>query len=327
VSFERVVNVPPRGIGDASVERLRAEARGSGRPLLEALADVRLRGELAPRPRAALEGFLALLARLRPALEGSAEAALEAIVAETRYDDFCGDLGDPGDTDRLENVRELVASAREYDLREPGGGPRGFLAEVSLVSDVDRLGEEADRVTLLTMHAAKGLEFPVVFLAGAEEGLVPHRRAVEERSGGDGLEEERRLFFVALTRARERVFLSHARSRTLFGTFGGAGGARSRFLDEIPAEVLEGSPPEDEFLAAAGLDDGIAAAAGAGAAAGERATLVPGERVRHAHFGLGRVVAVRGRGSDARAVVHFPGHGEKQLLLQYARLERVEAIP
>ncbi|HKD99843.1 MAG TPA: UvrD-helicase domain-containing protein [Planctomycetota bacterium] len=313
VSFERIVNVPTRGIGDATLDRLRQAARDRGVPLRAALASAEVRGAFVPRVRNALDDFDALLGRLAPAIDGAAEAALETVIDATRYDDYCGDLGDSGDQDRLENVRELVASAAEYDRRE-GGGVRGFLGEVALVSDVDRIGGDGDQVTLMTLHSAKGLEFSVVFIAGLEEGLLPHRRSVEERAGAEGLEEERRLFYVGLTRARARVFLSYARSRTQYGADERT--LRSRFLDEIPSELVEGG--RDVHFDSPTLWDAEEPALPGGAS-----LPAPGEYVRHETFGVGRVLECAGRGGNARAVVEFERVGRKQLLLQYARLEKV----
>jgi DNA helicase-2/ATP-dependent DNA helicase PcrA len=165
-------------------------------------------------------------------------------------------------------------------------------------------------VTLMTLHAAKGLEFDAVFVAGCEEELLPHSRALSETRGGDpdaGLEEERRLLYVGMTRARARLYLSWARERMQFGSFSAR--RPSRFLEEIPRRLVEGLPgaDEDPFLAEEALP--------------AEPEFRAGDRVEHAHFGRGTVLRVQGTGANARATVRFPEHGERQLLLCYARLQ------
>lgn len=347
VSFERIVNVPTRGIGDATVEKLRNEAKIRNCSLLEAALQREVRVGFATRTRNAIESFLTLLDKLKLKIDGKAEQGLEDVIDATHYLEYCGELGDSGDADRVENVKELVASAKEYDSREPQGGVRGFLAEVSLVSDTDRLDGENDRVTFMTLHSAKGLEYSIVFIAGVEDGLIPHRRAVEERNNTDGLEEERRLFYVGITRARQRLYLSRAKYRTQFGPRGtlvGSETAASRFLDEIPPAVLEWNrrgeydihPPRGHFYTSEKSEEFDAAPednysqidpsemlqnSGAARARVGKSSLAAGMRVRHAQFGEGKIVEMRGSGVNTRAVVRFHGGAEKQLLLQYAQLE------
>jgi len=189
---------------------------------------------------------------------------------------------------------------------------RGFLQEVALVSETDQPQAENERVTLMTLHAAKGLEFDAVFVAGCEEELLPHSRALSEMRGGDpdaGLEEERRLLYVGMTRARKRLFLTWARERMQFGSFSVR--RPSRFLEEIPRALIEGALGE-------GADDDPFQAEDALPAEPE---FKPGDRVEHAHFGRGTVLRVQGTGVNARATVRFPAHGERQLLLFYAKLQ------
>jgi len=351
VSFERIVNVPSRGIGDATVYKLREEAQRLGLPLLETMSRSHVRAGFPAKARSSMEQFLRIVDDLRQFVDGPAELALQAVLDATKYVEYCGDLEDGGDEERVSNVRELVASAAEYDTREPQGFVRGYLSEVSLVSDTDRLEEGVERVTLMTLHSAKGLEFPAVFIAGLEEGLMPHRRAVEERAGGEGLEEERRLLYVGITRARERLFLSYARYRSQFGIYGTGDserGGRSRFLDEIPPMLLlrehrERLPERDawdesqEREEAPSVSRSISAPsasyspkAAPSSTGGSNKTvggLGPGDVVLHAHFGVGKIVEITGAGPNAKAVVQFRGAGTKQLLLQYANLEKVSQTP
>jgi DNA helicase-2/ATP-dependent DNA helicase PcrA len=311
LAAERVAGTPPRGIGEKSLAALAEHGRANRLSLRQTFARAGEVPGIATRVRGALGGLDSLLSSLAPAADGPAEEALDAVVRAIDYEAFLKDLESAGGAegvDRVENVRELLAYAREVDRREPQGGLRGFLAEVSLVSDVDAFDADADRVSLLTLHSAKGLEFATVLLVGCEEGLLPHARSVDEPAA---LEEERRLFYVGLTRAKERVFLTYTRTRSHFGE--GLTSVPSRFLAEIPSDLLEGhgSPGEDDEAAEAPPDvDG---------------DLSGGDLVEHHQFGRGRVVAVSGRGANARAVVAFERFGEKTLLLAYARLERIGA--
>jgi DNA helicase-2/ATP-dependent DNA helicase PcrA len=336
VAFARIVNVPARGVGAATLLELETQAKSQDLSLLEASRRRDIRALIHTKARRGVEGFLEIVDRIAAVADGPAEAAVEAAIEHSHYEQHCGALGDAGDTDRIENIRELVVAAREFDQRNPEGGLAGFLSEVALVSDTDKLDAKSDAVTLMTLHSAKGLEYPVVFIAGVEDGLIPHRRAVEERAGGEGLEEERRLFYVGITRAMERLFLSRARYRSQFGPQGvtfGQETAPSRFLDEIPDALLDdgsggrrtlraaeyGSSQGSEFDPVPDFDRDVR---DAGLPEGGH-QLVAGMRVSHAQFGEGRVVELRGSGVNRRAVVRFGSVGEKQLLLQYARLDPI----
>lgn len=300
VAAARVLNVPPRGIGETSAARLRAWAGEFGAPLLEVVRRQDAREALGSRAGKAVEEFLAVLQRVRERA-GSAAQALRAALDATGYRRYAQALGDTEDVDRGENIDELLAFAAEYDERE-GGGLRGFLEEVALLTDQDRWDAAAQRVSLMTVHTAKGLEFDRVAVVGLEEGLFPHARALQER---DGLEEERRLFYVALTRARLELCLSHARLRLRAGAPGPR--APSRFLSELPQDLCG---PAD------GLEEVVSAEGGAN---GFR----PRDRVHHKMYGLGTVVRVLGRGVNQRVVVRFHGDGrERQLLVAYAPLEK-----
>jgi DNA helicase-2/ATP-dependent DNA helicase PcrA len=317
-AFKRAVNVPQRGVGDKSLEGLAEVARARGESLARACRSGEARASVRGRARGGLEAFAALLARLEPLAGVGAAVALDAVLEETAYLEHLARSAEPDDVDREANVEELRSHARTYDETWPDGGVRGFLQDIALVSDVDGLAADAPKVTLMTLHAAKGLEFPHVFIVGLEEGLLPHARSVDEgwTSSGEnrGVEEERRLFYVGLTRARERLFLSHARVRRHFG--GEQSCQPSRFLDELPRELLEGWDAQQDEADVLGEYAPAAAAA---------AALCVGDTVQHDHFGRGTVELLVGAGANARATVRFEGHGSKQLLLQYARLRVLAA--
>lgn len=307
VACARILNVPARGIGDTSVRRLASWAADRRVPLSTAVASPEAVAQIRGRAKNSLARFAGLLEALRPFAEGSAAVAIDAVIDESGYADYLGSLeGD--EVDRRANVEELRAHAAVYDRESPGGGLRGFLQDVALVSDVDDFEQDAERVTLMTLHSAKGLEFPVVFIAGLEEELLPHARSLMSDDPDAGVEEERRLLYVGMTRAEERLFLMHARARQHFGQ--GSFRTPSRFLDEVPHELIEGYQAEDDEADVLGeytADDSPAA-------------LKEGDVVEHDHFGRGRVVDLVGQGVNARATVRFERHGAKQLLLQYARL-------
>jgi DNA helicase-2/ATP-dependent DNA helicase PcrA len=311
VSARRVVNVPKRGIGPASVLRLAGWAAAQGRSLSGALAHAAEAGLSGKALKGATE-LDALLDELRRATATVAPGELVQLVADrTGYlDELRNEHSHEADV-RIENVAQLVGAAAEYDdLAE-------LLETVALVSDADELDTEATRVSLMTLHTAKGLEFPAVFLVGLEDGVFPHARALEEPRE---LEEERRLCYVGITRARRWLYLSHAWVRTLWGRTMLA--IPSRFLAEVPADLVR------DVGAVAGTVFG----AGRGSPAGrprpptstgaERLELRAGDDVVHDHWGKGVVVAAEGEGSKAEATVRFASVGEKRLLLTVTPLRR-----
>jgi DNA helicase-2/ATP-dependent DNA helicase PcrA len=326
VAFRRVVNVPARGIGDKSLDVVAKLAADRRIPMSEAVKSTEALAQVRGRARAGLEEFAALLAELAPLRDEAAGFALEQILERIGYERWLAEMDDTTQNDRQANVDELVVHAASYDQMvedsksdpQPGvepleGGLRGFLQDIALVNDTDALGESDDKVSLMTLHSAKGLEFPVVFIAGLEEELLPHVRAITDSSGAhpdSGIEEERRLFYVGITRAQERLFLAHARQRQFYGEFGFR--APSRFLGEIPPALVEGYEPDKEADEMLGTYDAEQADA-----------LEVGDRVEHEHFGRGTIERLQGSGINARATVHFPVHGTKMLLLQYAHLKRI----
>jgi len=308
VSTVRIINVPPRGIGAKTIERIRRSAEDFDEAMLKVLRRPEVREALGTRAKKATTSFLGLMSRIGDDVK-SAEMALRSIIDRTGYRRFAETLGDTEDVDRLENIDELLAFATEYDQRQ-GSGLRGFLEEVSLLTDQDRWEEGAQRVSLMTIHAAKGLEFDKVAVVGLEEGLFPHMRALDDP---DGLEEERRLFYVALTRARLELFLTYSRMRFRTGAPGPQ--SASRFLDELPPDLIEGETME-EALPDQGFSSSTSSA------------FSEFDIVRHETFGLGRVLKVLGRGINQRVVVRFEGeHDPRQLLVTYAPLEKVDDLP
>jgi len=310
VAFRRVANVPRRGVGEKGLGNLAGWAADRRVSLLQAASSEEALQSVRGRARKGLAGFAALIEELSPITELPAAVALGMLLEAMEYEAWMAELDDGNRADREANVDEFRSYAEEYDRLYPDGQLRGFLEDISLVSEVDGMEEETDKVRLMTLHAAKGLEFQAVFIAGLEEELFPHFRALTESTGDAGLEEERRLFYVGLTRAKERLFLSYTSYRMYFGQTSAR--APSRFLEEIPAELIEGYEPDAEEEDLLGVFEAPSAAYG---------TLRIGDRVAHAHFGLGTVERLLGSGINARATVHFSRHGTKQLLLQYAKLE------
>ncbi len=304
-SLKRIINVPRRGIGEVSLSRLEAYAATHGRSLLDAIAQPEALESLPKAAQRAAAELTGLIERLRDRAQRVRPSDLiDAAVVETGYQAMLEAEGTDDAHSRLENLRELVTVAHEFEQATGEASLEAFLQHLSLVTDLDTWQDEVDRLTLMTLHSAKGLEFPVVFLAGLEEGLFPHARALEEEGG---LEEERRLCYVGMTRAKERLYLSYARSRTIFGTTVPA--IPSRFLDELPADLLV-QPEPVSHPTADSLD-----------ADRELPTLAVGDRVRHTIFGEGRVLAVEGEGIRTVITVQF-AQGVKRLALGYAPLER-----
>jgi DNA helicase-2/ATP-dependent DNA helicase PcrA len=316
MGLRRIVNVPARGIGKTSVERAADIAAREGGSLLEALRLLVERGD-AGRSGKRIAEFLRLLATLREEVRLLAPAdALARILDRTGYLRALERDGSPEAEARIENLRELLAGAEDFEAQNQGDlEERGmlelFLDQVALVSDLDSYDDEGNRVSLMTVHSAKGLEFPVAFLVGLEEGVFPHQAASRDP---DGVEEERRLCYVGMTRAMEKLTISFARERRRFGSTNF--GVPSRFLREIPPQVLEGDPPDaGDFGGSPRVDYSYSQEAD-----GE-ATLQPGLRVRHPVFGAGTVVKVRGEGAAAKIDIRFDRAGVKTVMLKFANLE------
>jgi ATP-dependent DNA helicase UvrD/PcrA len=316
VAARRVINTPKRGIGDATVAALEGFAVMEGIPFLEAARRADEIASLGARAKGAVSGFVEVMDVLRAALDSGAGAQrmVEAAVTESGYLLELETERTVEAEGRIENLRELGGVAAEFEQRDPQGSLSDFLESVSLVGEQDEYDEEAGSVTLMTLHNAKGLEFPVVFIIGLEDGIFPHYRSMGDQAE---LEEERRLMYVGVTRARQRLYLTHAWSRTLFGT--SSFNPPSRFLGEIPSELVR-AMEEDGSEDAGGSVSPIRAAV---EGRREPIEISAGDTVLHDRWGEGVVITVSGRGSDAEATVRFEDVGEKHLLLSYAPLTKV----
>ena len=363
VSLRRILNVPKRGIGDRAVACVQELSDRERITFWEALRRAEEAPGLATRSLANIKGFVAMVEELQSMVDAGerADVILEFVLARSGYLEQLEASEDPQDATRVENLGELVAVAREFS-EDPVAGPSAdpadvdagivapglgdFLERVALVADTDQIPDEPDAedlgvVTLMTLHTAKGLEFPVVFLTGLEDGVFPHSRSLGDQPE---LEEERRLAYVGITRARERLYISRAVVRSAWGAPSHNPG--SRFLDELPVDLVDwrrteaaqtswgrtdlasGSPAQLGAPTAAGRRNFSTAAARADAAskakpAREIPSLEPGDRVVHDSFGMGTVVAVEGAADKAVASIDFGSEGVKRLLLRYAPVEKL----
>jgi DNA helicase-2/ATP-dependent DNA helicase PcrA len=311
LSFFRVWNTPRRGLGPGVRARVEERAVAEGLPPLEALRRLVLEGALSRSARAGAEAFLALADELRGRLADPVDQLLERVLDATGYLDHLEDGLDRDPADRRGNVEELLAAAAQFATERPGDGVAAFLAECSLLTDADRVPEGADACLLLTAHNAKGLEFDTVFVCGLEEGIFPHASALDDAAE---LEEERRLFYVALTRARDEVLLSAAAYRRRFD--GAGGGAVSRFVAEIPAELVEREEGLPELPRAERRPRGAAWDGEGGLAyrTSSRLAGAVGREVYHEKFGRGRVVAAEEGLDDIKYTVRFADQKEHKVL-------------
>jgi DNA helicase-2/ATP-dependent DNA helicase PcrA len=337
-SLLRVINVPARGIGDTTVGKIRSLADENRVPLIKFLPSKHLEGVIADRTLKAVRQFHALLMRYI-SLKGeiSVGELARALVDEIGVLQDLKEENTSESLNRRENIQELVSALTEFSDKQPEAKLEDFLAEVSLVSDVDTADFGRNAVTLMTLHAAKGLEFPVVFITGLEEGLFPLGGSDIERKE---LEEERRLMYVGVTRAKQKLYLSWAVTRYRYGELSYS--SKSRFLDEIDASLIQpegGNRPQSRPYRRPGIP-------GTGIPVARRQKTAPddtekyftdvtpeyenesqdsfhakvGSRVVHESFGNGRILALDGSGDNARAVVDFESVGRKNLMLKYANL-------
>ncbi len=325
VSLRRVLNVPKRGIGDRAEEYVADYARAKGITFAQALARPASVSGLPARSASAIEGFNALIEGLRELAETGPVAELaEAVLDRTGYIESLETSSDLQDASRVENLKELVSVAREFDGLHDEGTLAEFLEQVSLVADADEIPDGEDHgglVTMMTLHTAKGLEFPVVFLTGLEEEVFPHQRSL---TNAKELEEERRLAYVGITRAKQRLYLTRALTRNWYGR--PSFHKQSRFLGEIPPGLIEWRRDEAAAASAAAPAQERMASRPGTRSPGNRPVpaLSPGDMVTHDKFGLGTVVSTDGYGDQAEAKIDFGGsYGVKHLVLRYAPLEKL----
>jgi DNA helicase-2/ATP-dependent DNA helicase PcrA len=327
VSFRRVINTPPRGLGHGAIATIESWAAEHGVALWDAAFDQGLQAQLSGKAATSVRGFLGVVQEAHDMSErGPVTPVLRHLLSGSGYMDALKAERSEEARSRLENLQEFVNVSMEYDRSEedePSLG--GFLENVSLVADVDSLAGNGDAVALMTLHSAKGLEFPVVFLAGLEEGVFPHSRSLQSDRE---LEEERRLAYVGMTRAREELHLLHSQRRTLFGT--PSFNMRSRFIDDIPANLLE--ERGSTGYSGPGLREVRQERSGTYSVTEPRPSVPKpgpgwtppfqvGDRVTHRTFGMGVVVACNPIKDDVEVTVVFPGVvGQKKLVQKLAKL-------
>ncbi len=328
VSLKRAINTPTRGIGAGALSKIEAWAQEHDTPLWDALNDQSVQTTLQAKVASSVRNFIGMIKDGQERAEkGEIRPILQHLLSESGYVDQLKAERSDDALARLENLQEFLGVTSQYDETAEERSLGGFLENVSLVADIDSLVENGNGVTLMTLHSAKGLEFPVVFLAGLEEGVFPHSRALRTDSE---IEEERRLCYVGMTRAREELHLLHAHRRTLFGTpnFN----SRSRFLDDVPTDILdtlgqEGYRPPTQRIVQqerSGSYSVIEPRTVAPKPASWTPPFTVGSRVRHAKFGVGVVIACAPLTADTEVTVAFPGvTGVKKLVQSMAKLETV----
>ena len=333
ISLRRIINLPKRGIGDTSLDYVDQFARLQGISFWAALLRCSEATGLPARAAQSIQEFTSIISALNVLVEAKTRPSVivEAALEQSGLLKELADSTDPQDEVRVENLKELVAVSMEYEEREfeelnedEEISLAGFLEKVSLVADADEIPEGDDHggvVTMMTLHTAKGLEFPTVFLTGMEDGVFPHSRTLGEK---DEVEEERRLAYVGLTRARERLYISRAQYRSTWGAPNY--NPPSRFLDEIPEDVIEWRNESSTSLSPSLIKRSRVATSPPPRATGKKAFAIElsvGERVSHDTFGLGTVISVAGEADKAEATIKFGQYGEKRLLLRYAPVEKL----
>jgi len=327
ISLRRIINTPKRGIGDRALDVVDLHAAGSGISFWRALCQAKNAAGIPSRSLVAINDFIHLLDSLRTLVEAKTKPSIiaQAVLERSGLLAELMNSADPQDEGRVENLQELVSVATEYEESEVDDGEEitllGFLEDVSLVADSDQIPDGDDHggvVTMMTLHTAKGLEFPTVFLTGMEEGIFPHSRTLGDRSE---IEEERRLAYVGVTRARKRLYLSRSEYRSSWGapTYN----PPSRFLAEIPEAVISWNTSNASLAPRQGARTFGPPPRATGKKTEAVIVLEVGDRVSHDTFGVGKVTAVSGEGDKAQAVIDFGSSGEKRLLLRYAPVERL----
>ncbi|MGE5173683.1 MAG: DNA helicase PcrA [Betaproteobacteria bacterium] len=336
VSLRRIINVPARGIGDTTIEKLEKAAAQAGIILYQAALNAD-RTDVTPSAKKKLREFMGMLERMRTHVGTQTITDLvRLVIHESGYGAALEEEKTVESRIRLENLSELMTATEDFQEQNRDASLAAFLDQVALITDLEQQTAadsgrgRTDSVTLMTLHNAKGLEFSVVFMAGMEEGLFPHSRSAESE---EELEEERRLCYVGITRAKERLFLTHAFERRLYGY--PQTNLMSRFVGEIPHEAMEfagmeslpactfrdRSPFERSSHSARRDGEELQAAAPHAARSGSGDRYYKGAVVRHAKFGIGTVQRSEGAGDDLKISVSFPGHGVKTLAVKYANLE------
>jgi len=340
ISLKRIINQPPRGIGEKTMERITHFSQEKNVSLYEGMREVLKEAWIPTGTRERIKDFVHLIETLRQEANNLSLRQLAlTLLARTGYLDRLREEGTEEALTRMENIDELINVLSEIEQEGDEVSLENFLERVSLVSDVDLYEDRENRVSLMTLHCAKGLEFPVVFIVGMEEGLLPHYRRGEEV---EDLEEERRLCYVGITRAKKKLYLSRAEERMTFGV--GRANLASRFLDELPFESIQVEERERRrdslfsqepswFDDLFGSGDGLDFPPEQDRRSEHREiVLTPdgfyplriGMRVRHPKFGDGRVKAIEGKGEDQKATIVFKTEGPKRLKVRYANLEILE---
>lgn len=329
LSLTRIINVPKRNIGATTMEHVAAYAEEQGISLFEALSSTD-EIPVTKRARTSLENFAAMIFDLLNDIEGKDVLSLiETVIKETGYGEMLDKEAehDPQGESRKENVGEFLSVAKDYMDSNPEGSLQDFLENVALVSDVDDFESSDSKVTLMTLHAAKGLEFPVVFLVGLDEGLFPHSRTLMDPSQ---VEEERRLAYVGITRAERQLYVTNAITRTMYGRISAY--MPSRFLAEIPPQLMEdyhrkSAMPQSRTTAVPGkqrvsiLTKPVASSLPKKHAVTD--TFAKGDKVRHKIWGIGTVLDVIGEGPNMQMKIQFPTKGVRQVVVKYAPLEKI----
>jgi DNA helicase II / ATP-dependent DNA helicase PcrA len=322
VSLRRIVNVPKRGIGDRAESAIENLAERNRTTFFDALHHAADAPGLVARSLNAIQGFVTMIDDLSATADAAPGDVLEAVLDRTGYLAELRASDDPQDEGRVENLEELVSVAREFEQTRPDGTLGDFLEQVALIADADQVpsADGSDGVvTLMTLHTAKGLEFPVVFLSGMEDGVFPHMRSM---SNPTELEEERRLAYVGITRAEQRLYVSRANVRSAWGS--PLYNPPSRFLDDLPAELIDWHGATEVNASQLAIERANRRGRSAGTGLRPVPSLAPGDRVTHDAFGMGQVVAVRGVDSSAEAEVDFGDEiGRKRLLLRYAPIVKL----
>lgn len=330
LSLTRIINVPKRNIGATTMEHVAAYAEEQGISLFEALSSTD-EIPVTKRARTSLENFAAMIFDLLNDIEGKDVLSLiETVIKQTGYGDMLDKEAehDPQGESRKENVGEFLSVAKDYMDSNPDGNLQDFLENVALVSDVDDFESSDSKVTLMTLHAAKGLEFPVVFLTGLDEGLFPHSRTLLDPVQ---VEEERRLAYVGITRAERQLYVTNATTRTMYGRISAY--MPSRFLAEIPPQLMEdyhrkSAMPQSRTTAVPGkqrvsiLTKPVASSLPKKHAVTD--TFAKGDKVRHKIWGIGTVLDVIGEGPNMQMKIQFPTKGVRQVVVKYAPLEKIQ---